>query len=81
MARQKVAPEVSIATPTLATTGPLTPIAVTIEGAAQYLSVAPRQIRTLVSSQELRPVLLGKRYVFRVADLQQFLDRKAKEAA
>jgi excisionase family DNA binding protein len=81
MARKNVAPETSIATTTPAVTGTLAPIALTIQGAAQYLSVAPRLIRTLVSSQELRPILLGKRYVFRVTDLQQFLDRKAKEAA
>jgi excisionase family DNA binding protein len=57
------------------------PIALPIAAAAQYLGVAPRQIRLLKDAHEIPAVRLGKRHVFRIVDLQAFLDRKAREAA
>jgi len=59
---------------------PIQPIALTMRGAAQYLSVAPRQIRTLLTSGELRAIRLGKRYVITVRALQEFIERKERES-
>ena len=57
------------------------PIGLPIKPAALFLGVAERQLRSLKYAKEVFVVRLGKRDVFTVKSLQEFLDKKAREAA
>jgi len=66
---------------TLVASPALPPIAVDIPGAAALLSVSPWQVRALILEKKLHPIRLGRKFVFRTADIQKFLDVMASEAA
>jgi hypothetical protein len=52
------------------------PVAVPISLAAQLLGVTVRQIRTLGYVGKLRPIRLGKRFVYPVASLREFIEQR-----
>jgi len=55
------------------------PAALDYRAAAAFLSVSPTTLRRAVAAGELRATRLGRRVVFRVADLEEFLDTAAEE--
>ncbi len=55
------------------------PAALDIKHAAAFLDTAPRQIRTLIYAGELKPIRLGKKFLFLVEDLRNFI-RSRKRA-
>ncbi len=56
-----------------------TPAALDYRAAAAYLSVSPTTLRRAVDAGRLRPTRLGRRVLFRVADLEEFLAAAAGE--
>jgi hypothetical protein len=57
------------------------PISVGYKKAAELLGVASRQVRTLAMLGEITPIRMGKRDVFSVEELREFLRKKLKAAA
>ena len=56
-----------------------TALALDYRAAAAFLSVSPTTLRRAVDAGELRPTRLGRRVVFRVADLEEYLAAAAGE--
>lgn len=56
-----------------------TPAALDYRAAAAFLSVSPTTLRRAVAAGELRATRVGRRVVFRVADLEEFLAAAAGE--
>lgn len=52
----------------------ITPIVLDVNGAAQYLSVSPDYIRKLRALEKLPCVKLGSRVLFRIKDLDAYVD-------
>lgn len=56
------------------------PIFVSVETACELLSVKRTHIYELIAEEKLRPVKLGRRTVFRYADLVAFADEAGQAA-
>ena len=50
-------------------------------GAAAYLSISPRMLDALVKEGRIKPVYLGRKPLFRTAELERFLDSLAAKSA
>jgi excisionase family DNA binding protein len=55
-------------------TNAIRPLAVGLEEASAMLAVAPRTLRKWATDRRVKSVKLGSRLVFRISDLEQFLD-------
>ena len=64
-----------------AVTVALQPRLLTIKQAAQYLSCAVWQVRTLLWSKEIPHLKLGKKFLIDRDDLDSFIDRRLRESA
>jgi excisionase family DNA binding protein len=53
----------------------------TIKQAAQYLSCAVWQVRTLCWAKEIPHIKLGKKFLIDKDDLDSFIDRRLRERA
>ncbi len=54
----------------------VTPLLLTLEGAAAALSVSPRTVRRLVDAGELAPIRIGRSLRLSAADLHVYIDRR-----
>jgi excisionase family DNA binding protein len=59
----------------------VTPRLFTIKQAAQYLSCAVWQVRTLLWSKEIPHIKLGKKFLIDRDDLDSFIDRRLRDAS
>jgi excisionase family DNA binding protein len=57
------------------------PLLVGIEQACELLSIQRTHVYKLIAEEKLRPVKLGRRTVFRYADLVAFADQMGRAAA
>lgn len=64
------------------TTSPASPrLLLNREEAADFLRVSPSLVSKLIYSRRLRPARIGRRLVFRQADLLRYVDLLTAEAA
>jgi excisionase family DNA binding protein len=56
------------------------PRALTVQGAASYLSCSVKFIRSLIWKRELRYVKVGRRFVIATAELDKWLDSNQRMA-
>lgn len=54
----------------------MTPLLLTLGGAAAALSVSPRTVRRLLEAGELTPIRIGRSLRVSTADLQVYIDRR-----
>jgi excisionase family DNA binding protein len=57
----------------------ISPLAVGLEEASAMLAVAPRTLRKWATDRRVKSVKLGSRLVFRVSDLEQFLEERLRK--
>jgi excisionase family DNA binding protein len=57
---------------------PITPLLVGITESCELLSIKRTFLYKLIAEEKLRPVKLGRRTVFRYADLMAFADETAR---
>jgi excisionase family DNA binding protein len=67
-------------TPAVFPISPAPVLSVDIKTAASIVGVSVWQIRSLILEKKLRPIKLGRKFVFRVADLERFLASEAAAA-
>jgi len=56
------------------------PVSLDVKHAAQFLDTSVRQVRTLIYSRELVPIVLGKKQLLLVSDLRAFIAKRRTAA-